>query len=88
MEATSKGYEYAIENPEASAEILVKHAPEIDIELAKASQQFLASEYQADKAQWGTIDATRWGNFYDWMYDEGLISLPIGTQGFTNDYLP
>ena len=30
MEATSKGYEFAINNPEESAEILVKEVPEID----------------------------------------------------------
>ena len=44
MEATSKGYEFAINNPEESAEILVKEVPEIDKELAVESQKFLAKE--------------------------------------------
>ena len=88
LEATAKGYEYAIANPEEAAEILVKHAPEVDLELAKASQAFLANEYQAEKASWGTIDETRWTTFYDWMYEEGLIGAELGSQGFTNAYLP
>lgn len=88
LEATAKGYEYAIENPEESAEILVKHAPEVDLELAKASQAFLANEYKAEKENWGTIDETRWATFYDWMYEEDLISRPLGSEGFTNAYLP
>ena len=88
LEATAKGYEYAIANPEEAAEILVKYAPEVDLELAKASQAFLANEYQAEKASWGTIDETRWTTFYDWMYEEGLIGADLGNQGFTNAYLP
>ena len=88
LEATAKGCEYAIANPEEAAEILVKHAPEVDLELAKASQAFLANEYQAEKARWGTIDETRWTTFYDWMYEEGLIGAELGSQGFTNAYLP
>lgn len=88
LEATAKGYEYAIENPEESAEILVKHAPEVDLELAKASQAFLANEYKAEKENWGTIDETRWATFYDWMYEEGLINRALGSEGFTNAYLP
>lgn len=88
LEATAQGYEYAIANPEEAAEILVKHAPEVDLELAKASQAFLANEYQAEKASWGTIDETRWTTFYDWMYEEGLIGADLGNQGFTNAYLP
>lgn len=88
LEATAKGYEYAIANPDEAAEILVKHAPEVDLELAKASQAFLAKEYQAEKENWGTIDEARWENFYSWMYEEGLISEDLGTEGFTNAYLP
>lgn len=88
LEATAKGYVFAIENPDMSAEILVKYAPEVDLELAKASQAFLSKEYQAEKAQWGTIDETRWANFYKWMYENQLIAEDLGNKGFTNDYLP
>ena len=89
LKAVAKGYEYAIENWEQAAEILVKYAPEVDLEIAKASQEYLSKQYKAEVEQWGYIDATRWDNFYAWMYDKGLIpkKLPAGT-GFTNAYLP
>ncbi|MHC1746989.1 MAG: ABC transporter substrate-binding protein [Cellulosilyticaceae bacterium] len=88
LAATSKGYEYAIKNPEEAANILVKHAPEIDLKLATASQKFLAKEYQGDKSHWGTIDAKRWSDFYNWMFEQGLIGRELKEEGFTNDYLP
>ena len=87
LEATAKGYEYAIENPEKAAEILVKHAPELDIELATASQKYMAEQYMAEKEDWGTIDSARWTKFYDWMYDNDLLEKDLQSEGFTNEFL-
>ena len=88
LAATAKGYEFAIENPDEAAEILVNYAPEVDLALAKASQAFLANEYRAEKEQWGVIDKTRWTNFYQWMYAHDLLAKDLGSQGFTNEFLP
>lgn len=89
MEAVSKGYEFAIENPEEAADILCNAAPELDPELVLASQQYLADQYQADAEDWGYIDAERWNNFYNWVNESQLVEneVPLDT-GFTNDYLP
>ncbi|MBR4026809.1 MAG: ABC transporter substrate-binding protein [Lachnospiraceae bacterium] len=89
LEATAKGYEFAIENPKESADILCKYAPELDKELVVASQEYLAKEYQADAKYWGYIDANRWNNFYQWVNEKELLEdeVPLNT-GFTNDYLP
>ena len=89
MSALSKGYQYAIENPEAAADILCKAAPELDKELVLASQKYLKDQYQADAQNWGQIDATRWNNFYKWVNDNDLIEdeIPLDT-GFSNEYLP
>jgi len=87
--AVSKGYEYAIEHPEEAAEILVKHAPEVDIDIARASQEYLAEQYRADAARWGVFDQARWDAFYAWLYDNKVIPRKIDAGvGFTNDYLP
>ncbi len=87
--ALTKGYEFAMENPEEAAEILCKAAPELDKELAVASQKYLADKYQAEAPKWGYMDPTRWNNFYQWLNDNGLSdpALPENV-GFTNDYLP
>ena len=89
LAAVKKGYEYAIENPEESAEILVKYAPELDPELVKASQEYLSGEYKADVERWGYIDSARWNAFFNWINENGLNEeeIPENT-GFTNEYLP
>lgn len=88
MRATEKGYQYAIENPEEAAQILLKYAPELDENLVLASQIWLADKYIADAPRWGEIDPERWGAFYGWMYEQGLLEKDIRTEGFTNEYLP
>ena len=89
LKALSRGYEFAIENPEEAADILCKAAPELDKELVLASQKYLASQYQAEAKCWGYIDTDRWNNFYKWINDNKLVEgeLPLNTA-FTNDYLP
>lgn len=89
LNALKKGYEYAIENPQDAADILCKYAPELDVELARASQEYLSKEYKSEVERWGYIDPVRWNTFYNWLGEEGLveISIPENT-GFSNDYLP
>ena len=89
LSAVSKGYEYAIENPEEAADILCEAAPELDKELVVASQKYLSTEYKADASRWGEIDADRWNAFYKWVNDNKLTEneVPLDTA-FSNDYLP
>lgn len=88
LAATKKGYEFAIKDPKAAAEILCEQVPELDPEMVAESQQWLADQYIADADKWGYIDPARWDAFYAWLYDNGLSDqIPAGT-GFTNDYLP
>ena len=87
IQATQKGYAFAIENPEEAANILVEAIPELDLELVKAGQIYLADLYQAESSVWGYIDETRWENFYQWMFEQELIDKPLGKQGFTNEYV-
>ena len=89
LAAVSKGYEFAIENPDEAADILIEANPEIDANLVKASQKYLADQYQADAEQWGVFDADRWNKFYKFINDKKLAEAVIPENvGFTNDYLP
>ncbi|MFI3175326.1 MAG: ABC transporter substrate-binding protein [Bacillota bacterium] len=89
LRATKLGYEYAIENPEAAAEILLKHAPELDEDLVVASQIWLADQYKAEVDQWGYMDVERWDNFYYWLEENELVDAPVTSgMGMTNEYLP
>ena len=89
LAATKKGYEYAIENPEEAAEILVKYAPELEGEdFVVESQKWISAQYKADATQWGVIDAQRWNAFYQWLNDNDLVEEPLPANvGFTMDYL-
>lgn len=92
LSATAKGYEYAIENPEEAAAILIEGDTTGSLlgseKLVLASQKWINEQYIADAESWGIIDAERWDNFYKWLGDEDLVEneIPAGT-GFTNDYL-
>lgn len=89
LDATAKGYLYASEHSDEAADILVEAAPEVDPELARASQEYLADKYVADAPRWGYIDPERWASFYTWMNDQGLTPESLDPEGgFTNDYLP
>lgn len=89
MEATSKGYEFAINNPEESAEILVKEVPEIDKDLAVESQKFLAKEYKSDANRWGEMKDSIWDNYTQFMLEYKLINKDMkASEAYTNEFLP
>ncbi|MBR4452357.1 MAG: ABC transporter substrate-binding protein [Clostridia bacterium] len=92
LRAIKKGYEFAIENPDEAAEILIA-ADETGAlagreEFVKKSQRWISGQYVADGESWGVIDAGRWDAFYKWCYENKAIDteIPAGT-GFSNDYL-
>jgi hypothetical protein len=92
LAATAKGYEYAIENPDEAAHMLIMADETGSLvgseELVVASQKWISKQYIADADSWGVIDPERWNAFYSWLGEEGLTEkiIPEGT-GFTNDYL-
>ena len=89
LSAMKKGYEFAVENPDEAADILLKNAPELDKELVKASQKYLSKEYKSDVDRWGYIDPSRWNAFYNWINDNSLFEVKVPENtGFSNEYLP
>ena len=91
LAALSRGYTYAAEHPREAAQILMDAAPELraNQELVYASQEYLAGEYIADAARWGEFDPERWGAFYTWLNENGLMAEKLDPMfGFTNEYLP
>ena len=68
MAATAKGYEYAIENPEEAAQILIDGDNTGSLkgseELVLASQKWMCDQYKAEVDRWGYIDPARCDAFY------------------------
>lgn len=88
MAATTKGYMYAIENPQHAAEILIEAVPDLNAELVEHSQRWLADKYQDDAPQWGYQEREVWQRYAEWLYERDLIPNMIDVdRAFTNDFL-
>ncbi|KAB7669357.1 ABC transporter substrate-binding protein [Bacillus sp. B1-b2] len=89
LKAVSEGYEYSIENPNKASEILLSAAPDLDKELVKKSQEWLASKYQDDADRWGEQKLSVWENYANWMYDNKILDSKLDAEkAFTNEFLP
>ena len=88
LRAVKKGYEYAVENPDAAADILCAQVPELDPALVRQSQTYLADQYVAEAESWGVIDPDRWAAFYGWLNDNQLLANQIDVNaGYDLSYL-
>lgn len=89
LEATAKGYRYAIEHPKESAEILHKYAPDYSLEMLTMSQEYLAGKYMEDTKRWGEMKDSVWDNYTDFLVEYGVIEEDIpADQCYTNEFLP
>ena len=89
MEALSRGYDFAIDNPGEAADLLLAAVPELDSDLVKASQDWLSQYYQADAPRWGEQKESVWQDYTDWMVEHGILSASISAvDAFTNQFLP
>lgn len=88
LKATRKGYEFAIDYPEETADILLKHAPELDSELVHKSQKYLAKEYSKGTGEWGVMEASVWENYTNFLIENDLLENEINLEDvWTNEFL-
>lgn len=88
VKAAQRGYEDAIKDPSAAADILLEAAPELDSALVHQSQEFLAKRYQDDADRWGIIDPNRWAAYFKWLNDNKLVNKPLDvTSGYTMEFI-
>lgn len=88
VEASAKGFDFAIKNPTEAADILLAANGDLNAELVQASQAWLANEYQADAAQWGVQSGDIWQGYADFLIENGIIEAFEGAEAFTNEFLP
>lgn len=85
--ATIKGYEDAINDPEAAAKVLLKYAPELDEDLVMESQKFLSANYK-DKDPFGYQQAKMWNDFGNWLKENKIISEDLDINSlYTNQFV-
>ena len=89
LKATSKGYQFAIDEPDKAADILMAAAPDLDADLVRKSQEWLAPKYKDDAPRWGEQKLEVWENYANWMYENQLLEKQLNAKdAFTNEFLP
>lgn len=89
LRAVTRGYEYAGNNPERSAEILLEHASELDRELVTESQEYLSDKYSEGVEHWGVQEKVVWERFTAWLLKNDLIERKVDAEkAYTNEFLP
>jgi ABC-type nitrate/sulfonate/bicarbonate transport system substrate-binding protein len=87
--AVSRGYTWAVDNPDAAADILLAAVPELDEALVRASQAWLADQYQADAPQWGVQSLDVWTRYTEFLVEGGALDAMLDVEAaFTNAFLP
>ncbi len=99
MAATARGFEFAIQQPDQAADLLIAGNPPgsfPDAALVHESAQYLAKEYQAEAPRWGDQTLQVWSGYPKFMLDTGRLedanhqkvtSLDYAAM-FTNELLP
>lgn len=89
MEATARGYDFAMENPKEAGEALLKGAPELDRELVELSSEYMAGVFVDPGRQWGLQDTEIWEEFERFLREAGLTDTEVNVdEAFTNEFLP
>lgn len=87
--ATSKGYRFAMEKPDAAAKILLKAAPGLDRNLVERSATFLSTRFAMKPARWGFQQPEVWINFVKFLEKNKVLHAGFETkEAFTNAFLP
>lgn len=89
LKGVAQGYEFAINNHEEAADILIAAVPDLDKELVRKSQEWLSDKYQDDASVWGEQKLEVWENYASWMYENGHLEEKFDAESaFTNEFLP
>lgn len=89
VEATTRGYEEAMRDPQAAADALMKAAPELDRELVEASTSYHATRFVDPGREWGLQDEEVWVTFEEFLRQAGLTQKEIDVSAaYTNEFLP
>lgn len=88
LRAVRRGYEDAVQNPQAGVDILLKGTrAEVDEKIERPGATLLAPLWKTDKVPFGTQEATKWESFTQWMQASGLLASQVkAADAFTNRF--
>ncbi len=89
MEATVRGYDEAIADPDAALADLLAEEPTLDPELTKAILDTYVPLFQGDAPAFGVMDTAKLEELSTFLVDNELIKEPITPDRYgTNEFLP
>ncbi len=89
MEATARGYAFAMSNPAEAAQALLEGAPELDKNLVEKSSAYMATHFVDKGRPWGQQDLEIWQEFEEFLRAAGLTTKQVDVKAaFTNEFLP
>ncbi len=77
IQATAKGYEFAVEDPKEAGQILIEANPSVfpDEHLVYSSAEMLAKEfYDDEEGNFGCQTKARWEEGTNWLFEKGIIT--------------
>lgn len=81
MDASRKGFTFAVENPEEAAEILSQFVSEEQLQRIDLIQsQEMINPHYTSEGEWGKMRRSRWEEFINWLKDHDLISPDVKYQ--------
>lgn len=87
--AASEGYQFAVEKPEAAANLFLGQVPETDAKLVRASATYLANEFTKKIPHWGYQDVNQFNAYRGWANQQKIHTLSEDASAFVNNsYLP
>lgn len=87
INAVYKGYEFAINNPEEAADILIEAEPDLNPELVQRSQEWLSPRYKEGAEAWGVQEASRWERYANFMIENKIIESVDIQKAFNNEFI-
>ena len=88
LKAVARGHRYAVENPDAAVDAVAEANPEMRRDLIDGGVRLLVPLW-AQMEPFGRMDAARWEEFVDFLYDNEIIEeRPALDSLLTNDFLP
>jgi ABC-type nitrate/sulfonate/bicarbonate transport system substrate-binding protein len=84
-QATARGYELAVDDPQEAARLLLEAVPELDPTLIEASAEYHAERFASP---WGVQDEEVWSRFATFVHEAGLTETEVDAgEAFTNEFL-
>ena len=84
-DATIKGYNDTLEDPEQSLQDLLDANPELQPKIAKAQLDAYLPLFKASAPEYGILEEKTIGEFGAWLVDAGLLTEPLTFDQFATD---